>query len=158
MHPGSEVGDERLTAEGCCAGSLALDDRRGMDRVVVALTRGPLALAALLGLATPFCSCGALPAAAGVVRRRVRTRATGALGAYWRQGIAADVAAARVLRELRGAMAKRPVDIPDAALAVQGPGGDIDLDLNFNGRPVVVSVTCTPMQFGSVSYTKKLLL
>ncbi len=37
------------------------------------------------------------------VRRRVRTRATGALGAYWRQGIAADVAASRVLRELRAA-------------------------------------------------------
>ena len=62
------------------------------------------------------------------VRRRVRTRATGALRAYWRQGIDADTAAERVLRELRAAMGKRPVDIPDAALAVQGPGGDIDLN------------------------------
>lgn len=61
------------------------------------------------------------------VRRRVRTRATGALGAYWRQGIDADVAAARVLRELRAAMGKRPVDIPDDALAVQGPGGDVEI-------------------------------
>jgi hypothetical protein len=61
------------------------------------------------------------------LRQRVRARATGALGAYWRQGIAANVAAARVLRELRAAMAKRPVDIPDGALAVQGPGGDIEI-------------------------------
>ena len=61
------------------------------------------------------------------LRRRVRARATGALGAYWRQGIAADQAADRVLRELRAAMGKRPVDIPDGALAVQGPGGDIDV-------------------------------
>ena len=61
------------------------------------------------------------------VRQRVRTRATGALGAYWRQGIAADVAAARVLRELRAAMGKRAVDVPDNALAVQGPGGDVEI-------------------------------
>ena len=61
------------------------------------------------------------------VRQRVRTRATGALGAYWRQGIAADVAAARVLRELRAAMGKRSVDVPDNALAVQGPGGDVEI-------------------------------
>ena len=61
------------------------------------------------------------------VRQRVRTRATGALGAYWRQGIAADAAATRVLRELRAAMGKRPVDVPDDALAVQGPGGDVEI-------------------------------
>jgi hypothetical protein len=61
------------------------------------------------------------------VRKRVRTRATGAMGAYWRQGIAADTAAARVLRELREAMGKRPVDVPDDALAVQGPDGDVEI-------------------------------
>ena len=61
------------------------------------------------------------------LRQRVRARATGALGAYWRQGIAADQAADRVLRELRAAMAKRPVDVPNDALAVQGPGGDVEI-------------------------------
>jgi hypothetical protein len=61
------------------------------------------------------------------LRRRVRARATGALGAYWRQGIAANVAAARVLQELRAARANRPDDIPHGALAVQGPGGDIEI-------------------------------
>ena len=43
------------------------------------------------------------------------------------EGIDADVAAERVLRELRQAMAKRPVDVPDDALAVQGPGGDVEI-------------------------------
>ena len=62
------------------------------------------------------------------LRRRVRTRATGALGAYWRQGFPAEQAADRVLRELRAAMAKRPVDVPNSALAVQGPGGDVQLE------------------------------
>ncbi len=61
------------------------------------------------------------------LRRRVRTRATGALGAYWRQGIAADVAAARVMQELRAAMGKRLVDVPDDALVVQGPEGDVEI-------------------------------
>ena len=62
------------------------------------------------------------------LQRRVRTRATGALGAYWRQGFPAEQAADRVLRELRAAMAKRPVDVPSSALAVQGPGGDVQLE------------------------------
>ena len=62
------------------------------------------------------------------LQRRVRTRATGALGAYWRQGFPAEQAADRVLRELRAAMAKRPVDVPNSALAVQGPGGDVQLE------------------------------